>query len=213
MNQMNHVISNSFETTSAGAISLDQQLAMFRQRRFLAMPMAGCIVWLSLIFTGLFASPHVQVLAVFAGTGSIVYLAMLLARWTGESLKFQSKHKRNFFDTLFLSAVGMSFLVYAIALPFFMQNYRALPFAVAVLTGLMWLPMGVLIKHWVGVFHAVVRTLLCTTAWLLAPDQSFVLQPMIVVSVYLVSIVALERRWKRLNPLAAEKPLQSVVVA
>ena len=127
-------------TTMMKPTSLDQQLEIFRHRRFLAMPLAGCLIWLGLIFTGLFASPRTQVLAVFVGTGSIVYLAMLLAKLTGERLKFQSGQHRNFFDTLFLSAVGMSFLVYAIALPFFIQNYRALPFAVAVLTGLMWLP-------------------------------------------------------------------------
>lgn len=184
---------------TATKMSLDQQLEAFRHRRFLAMPLAGCLVWMVLILTGLFANAQTQVMAVFIGTGSIVYIAMGLAKLTGERVKFERHQQRNFFDTLFLSTVGMSFLVYAIALPFFMQNYRALPFGVAVLAGLMWLPTAVLIKHWVGVVHAVVRTVLCTAAWLLAPEQSFVLQPVIVVAVYLVTIIVLEQRWKRLN--------------
>jgi len=183
----------------ASTISLDQQLAEFRQRRFLAMPLAGILVWFALIFTGLFLSPRAQVLAVFVGTGSIVYLAMFLAKLTGEQLKFKSNKKRNFFDTLFLSAVAMSFLCYALAIPFFLENYRSLPFTVAILTGLMWLPLSVLIQHWVGVFHAVVRTILCTLAWIMYPEHSFVLQPVIVVAMYVVSIVALELRWKRLQ--------------
>jgi len=183
----------------ASTLSLDQQLAEFRQRRFLAMPLAGILVWIALIFTGLFLSPRAQVLAVFVGTGSIVYLAMFLAKLTGEQLKFKSNKKRNFFDTLFLSAVAMSFLCYALAIPFFLENYRSLPFTVAILTGLMWLPLSVLIQHWVGVFHAVVRTILCTLAWIMYPEHSFVLQPVIVVAMYVVSIAALELRWKRIQ--------------
>lgn len=186
-------------TLSTQKPSLDQQLHDFRQRRFLATPLAGTLVWLVLIFTGLFCNAKAQVLAVFIGTGSIVYLALLLSRFTGEHIRFQTKQHRNFFDTLFLSAVGMSFLVYAIALPYFMQNFRALPFAVAVLTGLMWLPMSVLIQHWIGLLHAVIRTVLCTAAWILYPEHSFVLQPVIVVAIYAFTIVVLERRWQRLQ--------------
>jgi len=189
----------SSSVTSHVSTSLDQQLAEFRQRRFLAMPFAGILVWSALIVTGIFFNPKAQVLAVFVGTGSIVYLAMFLAKLTGEQLQFTSHKKRNFFDTLFLSAVAMSFLCYALAIPFFLENYRSLPFAVAILTGLMWLPLSVLIQHWVGVFHAVARTILCTLAWIMYPEHSFVLQPVIVVAMYVVSIAALELRWKRLQ--------------
>jgi hypothetical protein len=163
------------------------------------MPLAGMLVWFALIFTGIFLSSRAQVLAVFIGTGSIVYLAMFLAKLTGEQVKFKSNKNRNFFDTLFLSAVAMCFLCYALAIPFFLENYRSLPFAVAILTGLMWLPIGVLIKHWVCIFHAVVRTILCTLAWVMYPEHSFVLQPVIVVAMYVVSIAALELRWKRMQ--------------
>jgi hypothetical protein len=198
----------SSSVSSNVSISLDQQLAEFRQRRFLAMPLAGILVWSVLILTGALLSPKAQVLAVFIGTGSIVYLAMFLAKLTGEQLKFKSNKKRNFFDTLFLSAVAMSFFCYALAIPFFLENYRSLPFAVAILTGLMWLPLSVLIQHWVGVFHAVVRTILCTLAWIMYPEHSFVLQPLIVVAMYVVSIVALELRWKRMQS-AKQLPVSS----
>jgi hypothetical protein len=192
-------IMSTSSVSSTVSISLDQQLVEFRQRRFLAMPLAGMLVWFALIFTGAFLSPRAQVLAVFIGTGSIVYLAMFLAKLTGEQVKFKSNKNRNFFDTLFLSAVAMCFLCYALAIPFFLENYRSLPFAVAILTGLMWLPIGVLIKHWVCIFHAVVRTVLCTLAWVMYPEHSFVLQPVIVVAMYVVSIAALELRWKRMQ--------------
>ncbi|MFZ6819015.1 DUF7010 family protein [Undibacterium sp. Ji22W] len=190
---------SSSSISSNVSISLDQQLAEFRQRRFLAMPLAGILVWSVLILTGMLFNPKAQVLAVFIGTGSIVYVAMFLSKLTGEQLKFESNKKRNFFDTLFLSAVAMSFLCYALAIPYFLENYRSLPFAVAVLTGLMWLPLSILIQHWVGIFHAVVRTVLCTLAWIMYPEHSFVLQPVIVVAMYVLSIAALELRWKRLQ--------------
>ena len=189
------------QTTFQGNIqgkSLDTQLAEFRNRRFLATPLAGTIVWSLLILTGALLPPTLAVWAVFIGTGSIIYLALGLAKLTGESMKFQKGSERNFFDTLFLSAFGMCFLVYALVIPFFLQDYRSLPFAVAVLAGLMWLPVSVLLQHWVGVFHAVTRTALCTAAWFIAPEHSFVLQPVIVVAVYLVSIFALEQRWRQM---------------
>jgi hypothetical protein len=197
-------------TSSLGSLnaskSLDQQLAEFRQRRFLATPLAGLLVWSVLIVTGALLNPKAQVLAVYIGTGSIVYVAMFLSKLTGEQLKFESAKKRNFFDTLFLSAVAMCFLSYALAIPYFLENYRSLPFTVAVLAGLMWLPMSALIQHWVGVFHAVVRTVLCTVAWIMYPEHSFVLQPVIVVAMYVVSITVLELRWKRMQ---AAKGLQT----
>lgn len=196
--------STSSSVSATMAMSLDQQLAEFRQRRFLAMPLAGLLVWSLLIFTGAFLSPKAQVLAIFIGTGSIVYIAMLLAKLTGEHLAFKSNAKRNFFDTVFLSAVAMCFLCYALAIPFFLENYRSLPFAVAILTGLMWLPLSVLIQHWVGVFHAVVRTVLCTLAWIMYPEHSFVLQAAIVVVLYVVSIAVLELRWKRMQAVKTQ---------
>ncbi len=56
--------------------SLDSQLAEFRNRRFLATPLAGTIVWSLLILTGALLPPTFVVWAVFIGTGSIIYLAL-----------------------------------------------------------------------------------------------------------------------------------------
>ncbi len=176
--------------------SLDTQLQEFQQRRFMAMPLAGTLVWALLIFTGWLLPPNAAVMAIYIGTGSIVYIAMGMAKLTGENFKFEKGANRNFFDTLFLATVGMSFMVYAIAIPFFLTDYRSLPFTVAILTGLMWLPISVMMQNWIGVVHAVGRTLLCTAAWFLFPELSFVLQPMIVVGMYGVSLMALQNRWQ-----------------
>lgn len=176
--------------------SLDTQLQEFQQRRFMAMPLAGALVWALLILTGWLLPPGAAVMAIYIGTGSIVYIAMGMAKLTGENFKFEKGANRNFFDTLFLATVGMSFMVYAIAIPFFLTDYRSLPFTVAILTGLMWLPISVMMQNWIGVVHAVGRTLLCTAAWFLFPELSFVLQPLIVVGMYGVSLMALQNRWQ-----------------
>jgi hypothetical protein len=179
--------------------SIEQQLVEFRQRRFLAMPLSGMIVWTLLIFTGLFLPAYEAVMAIFIGSGSIVYLAMFVSRFTGERIRFEKASERNFFDSIFLATMVMSLLCFSIAIPFFQQDYRSIPFTLAVLSGLMWLPVSTLIGHWVGYVHTLLRVGLCTLAWYLAPEHSFVLQPMIVVLCYVVSIVGLERRWQSLQ--------------
>lgn len=177
--------------------TLDQQLAEFRAQRGLAMPLAGMLVWALIGVSSFILTPNQQIMAVFFGTGAIVYIAMALSRLTGENMRFKKKAERNFFETCFLAAVGMSCLVYAITIPFFLENYLALPFAVAVQSGLMWLVYGAVVGAPVAIVHAFVRTAGCTIAYLLAPQEGFWLQPLIVVACYAFSIPLLERRWQR----------------
>ncbi|MBW0280143.1 hypothetical protein B4O99_11460 [Shewanella xiamenensis] len=176
--------------------SLDQQLIEYRQKRALAMPLSGMIVW-TLLFILSFILPASQmVMTTFIGTGSIVYLAMGVSRLTGENISFKKSTDRNWFETVFLAAMGMSFLTFSISIPFFMENYLALPFALAVQTGLMWLVFGVLAAQKVAIVHAIVRAVACVAAFMLWPELSFQLQPLIVVVCYGFSIPLMERRWK-----------------
>lgn len=185
--------------------TLEQQRKAFAERRFLAMPLSGLLVWLTLAFTGWLLPPYQATLAIFIGTGSIVYLGMLVARFTGEKMRF-SQQPKNVFDRLFLHSVAMSLLVYAIAIPYFLADYRSLPFTIGVLSGLMWLPLGWIIQHWIGVFHAVVRTVLCTACWVLFPAQSMVLIPVSIVLIYAISIAVLELRWRKLSQSVRQLP-------
>lgn len=180
------------------ALTLEQHRINFSERRFLAMPLAGMLVWALLAVTGATLPPQQAVLAVFIGTGCIVYLGMFIARLTGENIRF-SKAQRNPFDCLFMYGAAMALLVYAIAIPYFQADYRSLPFTVGILTGLMWLPLSWIIQHNIGALHSICRTLLCTLAWLLAPEHSFVIIPVIIVLIYAVTIVTLEIRWRKLQ--------------
>jgi hypothetical protein len=182
-------------TTQIHLEPLDVQRAKFCQRRFLAMPIAGTICWALVGIAGAFVSTEVAALVLFIATGSIFYLAMLVARFTGEKLFHKDK---NTFDRLFMSGVVMALLVYAIAIPFFLQDPTSLPLTVGILTGLMWLPFSWIVQHWVGAFHSISRTLLIVAAWYLFPELRFVVIPAVIVVIYAVSIYALEQRWRNL---------------
>jgi hypothetical protein len=178
--------------------SLDQDFEAFRQRRFLAMPLAGTIAWALIAAAGQLLDARWHLLTVYIATGFIAYLGMGLSKLTGED--FMSKeNKRNRFNSLFMLCVGQALLAYAIALPFaFLQPHSAV-FTVGMLTGFMWLPCAWLIGHWVGAFHAIARTGLILAAWLLAPDQGMVWVPAIVLAMYAITITMLERRWRGLR--------------
>ena len=160
------------------------------------MPLAGTIAWAAIGVAGALLPLTWAVWAVFIGSGSIFYLALLISRFTGEDL-LGKKGRKNFFDRLFLLTVVMALLVYAVAIPFFLVEPTSLPMSVAILAGLMWVPFGGMIGHWVGLFHGISRTLIVLAAWYLFPEHRFVAIPAVVVAVYLVTIWVLESRARR----------------
>lgn len=184
--------------TPAEPRTLDVQLEEFSRRRFIAMPLAGTIAWAAIGVAGMFLPPSLAALALFVGTGTIAYLGMALSNLTGERFLDKGRPK-NVFDSLFFHTVAMSLLVYAVALPFYMRDATSLPLGVGVLTGLMWVPMSWFLRHWVGWFHAIARTVLVTTLWFALPEHRFVAIPFAIVAVYAVSLVALEARWRALG--------------
>ena len=52
----------------------------------------------------------------------------------------------------------------------------------------MWMPTTWLIGHWIGVFHAVARTLGCMALWCALPDLRFVANPFLIVLIYAITI-------------------------
>ena len=178
--------------------TLEEQRLEFARRRFLAMPLAGTVGWIAVGVAGALLSPGGQVLTLWVATGSIFYLGILFSRLTGENF-FAKGQPKNAFDSLFLHTIVMALLVYAIAVPFLRREYTSLPLTVGILSGLMWVPFGWIIEHWVGLFHGITRTVLVTTAWYLFPDDRFVAIPAVIVLIYLVTIVILEMRWRRMH--------------
>ncbi len=178
--------------------SLDEQRDEFSRRRFLAMPLAGSIAWLVVGVAGACLTPLYAVWALFIATGCIAYLGILLSRFTGENFLDRARPK-NAFDSLFMLSVLMALLVYAIAIPFFLRDYTSLPLSVGILTGLMWLPLSWIIRHWIGIAHGFGRTVLVLAAWYLFPQQRFVVIPALIVLIYVFTMLVLETRWRRLQ--------------
>jgi len=175
--------------------SLTDERIAFSNRRFLATPLTGMLVWLAIGISGLFFPLQVAVWTLFIGTGSIAYISIIVSKFTGENFTDKSKPK-NSFDTLFFYSVGMCFLVYAIAIPFFRVDLTSLPLTVGILTGLMWLPFSWIFNHWIGLFHTITRTLTVVAAWYVFPEYRFSAIPFLIVMIYLVTIIVLEKRWR-----------------
>ena len=182
--------------------SLDEQRLEFAHRRGLAMPLAGLIVWAAIGIVGAFLPPILAVWSLFIGAGFIAYLGIMLSRFTGENF-LDKERPKNVFDSLFFHCVAMALLVYAIAIPFYRVDYTSLPLTVGILAGLMWVPFSWIIRHWIGIFHTVTRTILVTAAWYIAPHHRFVVIPAVIVGVYAVTIVILEQRWRAVGGSAA----------
>lgn len=176
-------------------LSLDAQLAEYRRGKYFAMPIAGTMCWLAAAGAGWLLPARWHVLSLFIATGVIFYVGLLVARFTGEDLLGRSR-KTPFFDRVFMCGMGMSLLVFAIAIPFTLEEPTSLPLSLGVLAGLMWLPMSPLLGHWIGAGHAIGRTALVVAAWLLLPEHRFVAVPLAVVAVYLVTLVVLWQRWQ-----------------
>ncbi len=195
-------------TTATAPRSLDEQRAEYQRRRLLAMPLAGTIAWAVIGVAGATLPPQGAVWAVWIGTGMIAYLGMFISKFTGENFLDRSRPK-NTFDALFMYTVGMSLLVYAIAIPFFLADYTSLPLTVGILSGLMWLPISWVLQHWIGVAHGVARTVLILAAWYLFPDHRFVVIPAVIVALYLGAIAVLEARWRHVIRLPFESTTSS----
>src|SRR5690606_23689059 len=138
--------------TTQSSLTLEEQRVEFSRSRFLAMPLAGTIAWAVIGIVGAFVPVGLAAWILFIATGMIFALGLFLARFLGEDLI--GKSRNNEFDQLFFQSVLMAWLVFAIAIPFFMIEPTSLPLSVGILAGLMWLPFSWIIRHWVGQFHA-----------------------------------------------------------
>jgi ethanolamine transporter EutH len=165
------------------------------------MPIAGTIAWALIGVAGAALPVELAAWALFLGTGLIFALGLLVARVTGEDLLGKGKESPEL-DRLFMLTLSMAWLVFAIAIPFFLIEPTSLPLSVGILSGLMWVPFSWMIGHWVGLFHGIARTVLVLVTWYALPDQRFVAIPAVIVLIYLVTIFVLA---KRRLPLDAER--------
>lgn len=189
--------------------SLEVQREEFASRRLTATPIAGLIAWTTIGVSSIFLGPLAISMVLFAATGAIVYLGMFISRFTGENFLDKNRSK-NTFDALFFYTTGMSVLVYAIAIPFFVDDYTSLPLSVGILTGLMWLPISWIIQHWIGLVHGVARTVAVVLVWYLFPEHRFLAVSVVIAALYIFSIAVLESRWRSLTRKRLNRSSQNV---
>jgi len=182
----------------APSLTLEQERIIFKQHRFVAMPLAGTIVWATLGFMAPFVSDYIITWALYIGTGAIFYLGAGLSYVTGERF-FSKQRQHTSFDTLFYVGMVMSLLVFAIALPVAAIDHTTLPLSLGILAGLMWMPLSWAIEHWVGYFHTTARTLGIVAVWYLFPEARVEAISAVIVVVYLISLVALESRYQNIS--------------
>lgn len=173
--------------------TLSELRAQFGRSRLLSMPIAGAIAWSAAgIFGAILPDEESASYALFLCMPAVFPLALLVGRFTGEDVF--GTQDQNELDRLFLLGVLMSTLVWGIAIPFWIVEPSSLPLSGGILAGLMWVPVSWLLQHWVGLFHAIARTISVVAAWFLFPDHRFIVIPVIIVVIYLISIVMLATR-------------------
>lgn len=172
--------------------TLDELRADFARSSFLAMPIAGTVAWTVAGVLGALLPEEQASFALFFCTGAIFPLGLLVARFTGEDLL--GKRSQNPLDGLFGQNILMANLAWGIAIPFWLVEPSSLPLGVGILAGLMWVPLSWMIRHWVGLFHGIARTVLIVAVYFLLPEHRFTAIPAVIVLVYAISIVALMRR-------------------
>ena len=177
---------------------LEVQREAFARNRFLAMPLAGAIVWGAVLVAGLLLPQAAATWVLFIATGSIAWLGMGLSKLTGEDF-FDKTRPKNAFDSLFFHGMGQAMLAFGIAVPFALVDINAAAMGFGIVAGLMWVPMSWILRHWIGWFHAVARTLLVVAAWFLFPGYQLLAVPLVIIAVYIVTIVVMERRWRAAN--------------
>lgn len=174
-------------------LTLEQQRISFSRRKLQSTPLSGMIAWFIVGVVSLFLPDQTTALILFIATGSIVYISMGISKLTGEDI-LANRKENNPFDRLFFITVAQSLLAYAFAIPFFLLDYTSLPMTIGILTGTMWLPLSWIINHWVGYFHAIVRTVLIVVLWYGWPEDRFTVIPFGIVLVYLITLVILNKR-------------------
>ena len=109
------------------------------------------------------------------------------------------KQAKNSFDRLFFVGMVMSLMVFAIALPVAAIDHTTVPLSIGILAGLMWMPLSWAIEHWIGYFHTLTRTFGIVAAWYLFPDARVEAISAVIVAVYIVSLITLERRFQSIK--------------
>ena len=144
----------------------------FSRQRPIAVPIAGAICWAVAGVFGAVLPVSSASIAMFVCVGMIFPLSLLVGRVVHENVMARDQLS----DLLFKSIMAAS-LFWAVVIPFYIVDRSSVPLTLGIIFGMPWMILGWIIRHWIGAFHAIARTVLIVVAWFSFPEYRFVAIP------------------------------------
>ncbi len=158
--------------------------------RSTALPLAGTVVWAGAGIAALFLSERTAALVLVFATGAIFPLALGLSQLLGEKILTNT----NPLARLMALCTLMVNLLWAVHITLLIRAPEFLPLSVGIGLGLHWIVFSWIVRHRLGIVHALLRTVLVTGMWWLFPTHRVSAVAAGVVIAYAYAIYALHTR-------------------
>ncbi len=152
--------------------------------RSVSLPIAGAIVWLTVGLLSTQLSERLGVLVLIVGSGVIFPIGLFIAHLRDEALISSA----NPLAKLMGLCVLMVNLLWALHIPLFFYAPEFVPLSLGIGLGLHWIVYSWIVRHPVGIQHAILRTLLVVAAWAVFPENRLLAVSVVIALVYVVSI-------------------------
>jgi hypothetical protein len=177
------------------ALEIERDRLALLTRKGIGMPVAGLIFWLAVAVILRQMPERSALVASFFATGAVLPLGALLTRLAGGDLFAKSAT----LTPLGLQLAAVQLFYWPVIILIFRQATVWTPFAMAVLFGSHFLPYWWLYRSPGYALLAVLTTIACTIAVLVARGPLFTVIPLIAAGCYGVACIVLGREVTRLH--------------
>lgn len=167
-------------------MTLDEYRNEFEQssNRSVSMPMAGTIIWGLVAFLSTQFDEKIALYILLFATGGIFPIALVIAKIRKENLVSSS----NPLAKLMGLCILMVNLLWAVHIPLLLNAPEFVPLSLGIGLGLHWVVYSWIVKHSLGLIHAVLRSILIVLAWYLFPNDRLLTISSVIVLTYLITI-------------------------
>lgn len=158
--------------------------------RSMSLPIAGMIVWLGISVASILLPERSALLILLFGSGTIFPIGLMIAKLRREDLM----SNQNPLAKLMGLCVLMVNLLWLVHIPLVMYAPQFVPLSVGIGLGLHWIVYGWIIRHPLGLIHAVGRSVLIVLVWFLFPEQRILMVSAVVVLMYLFTLYQMQTR-------------------
>jgi len=148
------------------------------------MPMAGTIIWGLVAFLSTQFDEKIALYILLFATGGIFPIALVIAKIRKENLVSSS----NPLAKLMGLCILMVNLLWAVHIPLLLNAPEFVPLSLGIGLGLHWVVYSWIVKHSLGLIHAVLRSILIVLAWYLFPNDRLLTISSVIVLTYLITI-------------------------